>query len=157
MDEVRFELVFGDPARKTGEIIIAVNGTNFAQIVRAHELPFAEAEGAPNIAGQYHGLAPHQVVPPSRHFLGEPTWGVYRYGERTQILGCECGEPGCWPLVCRIQATEDRVVWADFEQPHRSGREPAHRPWRYQGFGPFEFDRKQYESALAVLVPRPAS
>jgi hypothetical protein len=108
------------------------------------------------MAGQYHGLAPEEVLPPSRHFLGDPSWGVYRYDGRTQILGCECGEPGCWPLVCEIRATETRVVWAAFEQPHRSYPKTTHPPWTYDGFGPFEFDRKQYESALSTVRPEHA-
>jgi hypothetical protein len=157
MDRIRFELQLADPARPTGEIMIAVNGTDFAQLVGAHERAYAEAEVAPNIAGQYRGLSPDRVVPPSRHFLGEPSWEIYRYGERIQILGCKCGEPGCWPLACQIRTTDDRVTWFDFEQPQRSGRELAYRPWSYDGFGPFEFERRQYEESLSTLAPRPAS
>jgi hypothetical protein len=157
MDEVRFEFVFRHLGWKSGEIVITVNGTTFAEIARAHELPFAQAEGHASIAGNYHGLEPDGVVPPSRHFLGEPTSSIYRYGDRIQILGCACGEPGCWPLVCRIETTEELVSWFDFEQPQRSGRSGPHPRWRYEGFGPFEFSRKQYESALAELAQRPAS
>lgn len=152
---MQFELRFTDPARSTGAIVVTVNGTDFVELVGAHERPYAEAEAAPGLAGQYRGLAPDRVVPPSRHFLGEPSWDLYRYGDRIQVLGCECGEPGCWPLVCRIQVSEERVTWLDFEQPYRAARHPARRQWSYAGFGPFEFDRGEYEAALSALTPRP--
>src|SRR5918997_1212890 len=52
--------------------------------------------------------------------------------KKIPILGCECGEWGCWPLMARIDADDQRVVWTDFEQPHRSRRD-------YSAFGPFHF------------------
>ena len=79
--------------------------------------------------------------------MGEPKTPLYRYGARIQVLGCECGEPGCWPLVCRISATDRIVRWSDFEQPHRNGS-GAPVAWTYDGLGPFEFDRAEYDAAL---------
>lgn len=58
------------------------------------------------------------------------------------LLGCDCGEVGCWPLEARVTVVGDRVTWSDFVQPYR----PA---WSYEGFGPFVFDRHQYEAAVA--------
>src|SRR3954447_10731677 len=39
-------------------------------------------------------------------------------GNKIPILGYACGEWGCWPLMARVRADGERVVWADFEQPH---------------------------------------
>lgn len=61
------------------------------------------------------------------------------------VLGCECGEWGCWPLMVRVHAGTHRVAWTDFEQPHRPARE-------YSAFGPFSFDRAMYEQALRTLA-----
>ncbi|MFE8950130.1 hypothetical protein [Streptomyces sp. NPDC007856] len=36
------------------------------------------------------------------------------------------------------------MIWDSFEQPHRKTRE-------YTAFGPFQFDRHQYDDALRVL------
>ena len=63
------------------------------------------------------------------------------------LLGCDCGEVGCWPLTARIEVADDVVTWTEFSQEHRPDR-------NYSDFGPFVFDRTQYESAVAHLVER---
>ncbi|RZQ63764.1 hypothetical protein [Amycolatopsis suaedae] len=65
---------------------------------------------------------------------------------KAAVLGCSCGDEGCWPLLARITVTGDLVVWDDFEQPHRPERD-------YTGFGPFRFDRGQYDEAVRELSP----
>lgn len=67
--------------------------------------------------------------------------------KKIPILGCECGEWGCWPLMARTDADDQRVVWTDFEQPHRSRRD-------YSAFGPFSFERSAYDDALRELALR---
>lgn len=64
---------------------------------------------------------------------------------RLWLLGCDCGEVGCWPLEASVMATQGRVTWSDFRQPFRSER-------TYHGFGPFEFDRADYEAAVTEAV-----
>lgn len=64
---------------------------------------------------------------------------------RLWLLGCDCGEAGCWPLEAAVSVADATVTWSGFTQPHR----PA---WSYAGFGPFVFDRDQYEAAVAVAV-----
>jgi hypothetical protein len=46
--------------------------------------------------------------------------------------------------MARITATADFVTWDAFEQPHRKARD-------YVAFGPFQFDRHQYDDALQAL------
>jgi hypothetical protein len=128
-----------------------VDGRSFKNLLAEIEGPFAAAEGSPQLAGKYEGLWVNYVAPPSRHFLGEPSHPVYTVDGKTTILDCECGQPGCWPLLCNIAATADQVVWSDFEQPHRRGRHEQ-RAWVYSAFGPFVFVRAEIESALATLV-----
>jgi hypothetical protein len=134
-------------------IQIKINGRDLVELVRAAENAFAYKEGSPAIAGAYAGLPlGDDTCPPSRHFLGEPSARLYRYDRKTQILGCECGEVGCWPLLCLIEASKTRVKWSQFEQPHRSGMRTKAQ-WSYDELGPFEFDRGQYERALEALRP----
>jgi hypothetical protein len=44
-----------------------------------------------------------------------------------------------------MTVTDDHVTWDAFEQPHRKARD-------YSGFGPFRFERHQYDEGLAILV-----
>ena len=77
------------------------------------------------------------------HFLGHASGPDSR---RVPLLGCECGEWGCWPLLAEIVADARKVVWTNFEQPHRPARD-------YSEFGPFHFTRADYDRALAELAP----
>jgi hypothetical protein len=61
---------------------------------------------------------------------------------RAWVLGCQCGEVGCWPLAAMISRERDKVVWSRFAQPHRGDR-------IYSDFGPFLFDSNTYISAVA--------
>jgi hypothetical protein len=146
VDEIRFEVGERvDPAEGAVDAVdIFVNGRNLVQILREVELPFATREGKPDLAGSYVGLRPAEVfLPSSRLLSGEPmAFGDHDDPEdKTAVLGCSCGEVGCWPFLVRIKLREDVVVWDGFEQPHR----PA---WRYDDLRPFVFDRRQYFSAL---------
>jgi hypothetical protein len=137
-------------AEATGAVVIYINGRNLVELVREVELPFAAHEGHPDMAGQYLGLPPFELLLPSRHLLGEPA-PLYESRGKTQVLACECGEAGCWPLFVRIRLGDNTVTWSDFEQPHRSSRSAASH-WKYDQLGPFTFDRQQYEAA--IIGPR---
>ncbi len=85
---------------------------------------------------------------PSQFRFGDLT--KYYLGSETQqwpqpghawLLGCDCGEVGCWPLTAQATVTEQTVMWSDFGQPHRPN-------WNYDGFGPFTFDRVSYDEAV---------
>ena len=131
---------YGEP-----ELRVLVNDADLQDVVRPVELPHAEDEGSPNIAGAYAGLPSWALRGKLRqHFLGGPESHMFcGPRDKTVLLGCECGEPGCWPLMAQVEVGPSEVTWTDFEQPHRRGR------WRYDGLGPFTFDRKQYEDELA--------
>ena len=138
------------------EAVITINGRELLDIVREAEVPFAEAEGHPDLAGSYRGLPAVVALVPSKHLHGEPD---ALYSElvgsgavtKPAVLVCECGEPGCWPLCARIEVKDEVVVWSDFEQPHRKG-DDGREPWSYGSVGPFEFDRSNYEQAFGGVA-----
>ena len=66
---------------------------------------------------------------------------------RASLLGCTCGDEGCWPLEAAVDVGPARVTWSDFAQPHRPER-------TYDGFGPFVFPRAPYEAAVRDVVER---
>ena len=98
-------------------------------------------------AGGYGGLVPSEFNygPLDRYFLSLFDRESYfaKLG-RIYLLGCECGEVGCWPLEARVAFTAEAIVWDSFHQPHRPERD-------YSGFGPFSFGKDQYEQAAIVL------
>lgn len=141
----RLRLVWkADGAYGEPELRVLVDDEDLKELVRRVELPQAEREGSPSIAGGYAGL-------PSRalrggvieHFLDGP--GSHLFcgpRDKTVLLGCVCGEPGCWPLMARVRLSPVEVTWSDFEQPHRRGS------WSHDDFGPFRFERTQYDEEL---------
>ncbi|HZG16466.1 MAG TPA: hypothetical protein VE710_15860 [Candidatus Bathyarchaeia archaeon] len=141
MDKIRFEERIGEESEKIVKIYI--NERSFIDLVKEYETSFAGS-----IAGDYAWLWSDVVFLPSRHFLGEPIYELDFYNGKSAVLGCECGIVECWPLVAKITLTQDTVTWSDFEQPHR-GPESAGGHWDYRTFGPFVFDRKEYESQLS--------
>lgn len=120
-----------------------VDGTDLRDHVYPIELPFAQSEGQASLAARYEGLPANQILPPSRHLLGDPQPSG---APGTALLGCECFEWGCWPLLADVHVGLDEMVWSSFRQPHRNG--PGRR-WNYDGLGPFSFARTQYEAALS--------
>ena len=118
---------------------VVIDGTDIVEMLRQHELPMAEAEGHPEIAGSY-----------ARYFVSETEQhGFVPTGEspeRTELLECECSSPGCWPLLATIEHDGHVFRWHSFEQPHRVGER------QYTDFGPFEFDETQYSREVQKLL-----
>jgi hypothetical protein len=125
-------------AREYYVLDIVVDGRNLLEFLRDAEMPFAVAEGHPDLAGKYEALPAHLLLPK----LGG------KQADKISLYDCECGCFGCWPLLVRILLADEIVTWSEFEQPHRGQRSRASW-WRYEGLGPFTFSRKQYEEALA--------
>lgn len=108
---------------------------------------FERSHGLNDSAGGYGGLIPEFFAygPLDRYFLGRSESAYFANTPgRIFVLGCACGEVGCWPLTCQVDARDGAVTWRSFEQPHRPTRD-------YSSFGPFVFDREQYEGALRSL------
>jgi hypothetical protein len=65
----------------------------------------------------------------------------------TWLLGCNCAVAGCWPLEARVTIDAHTVTWTSFCQPFRPERD-------YSDFGPFSFDLREYETAIAELAEK---
>src|SRR3954454_5935340 len=147
MDEVQFELAKagGDYADDLTQIRIEVNGTDLVDLVRQAELPSAEADDEPELAGTYVGLVPGYIrMDLAGQFLGGAGTWLYSEGEgKTALLSCNCGEGGWSAALGRVTVDEDTVTWDEFDQPTRPD-------WDYDGFG-FTFARPQYEQALLTI------
>ncbi|MBU8900641.1 hypothetical protein DRW03_35400 [Corallococcus sp. H22C18031201] len=152
MDFIAFDIVDDDVPHRLG-LRIRINERQLIDLVRAFEHPMAMREGRPNIAGAYTWLAcSEDRRHPALDFYAPPAAKDDAHADRISVLTCgDCGEPGCWPLVCRIEVRRDQVVWRDFANPHR-GPNSAAGEWSYEGFGPFVFERQAYEKALQPLI-----
>ncbi len=128
------------------EAVVHINDRSLIDLAREVELPFAERDGTPSLAGEYAGLPPRIVAGPGGPLLGQTEPGYFEDG-RVTLLECTCGTPGCWPLIAWLALDESTVTWSGFAQPHR-------REWDLSALGPFVFDRVQYESALAAVGGR---
>jgi hypothetical protein len=117
------------------EVRVLIDGRDLVDLVREVEAPWAAADGQPQIAGGYSGLWPAAWLElPEQDGTG-----------RAAVLACECGEVGCWPLHVRITVSDSTVTWSEFSQPCRP-------EWRYDGLGPFVFERAAYERAIQSVT-----
>jgi hypothetical protein len=119
-------------------ITACINGRRLPDMVEE----FETAHGLDDPAGGYNGLVPafYSLASVRDHFLGRSP----NIAGRTYVLGCECGDIECWPLIADVEASDSTVLWKRFGQPHRPNRD-------YSEFGPFLFDRNRYDNALARI------
>jgi hypothetical protein len=135
----------GASAHGATVIVPRIDGQSLIDLITAYE-----AVRKFDVVGGYGGLIPESFNygPLERYFF--EGW-VERKPDTLPwlwLLGCECGEVGCWPLSCTVEARDDVVIWRDFGNEHRPERD-------YAGFGPFAFERAAYERVLQDL-PKPA-
>lgn len=109
---------------------------------------FERSHGMGDHAGGYGGLIPEyfRYGPLDRHFLDDCD-EYFRDLGCIYLLGRQCGEVGCKPLTGVVTLAGDIVKWHGFRQSHRPERD-------YKAFGPFVFDRNQYERTLMDLIGR---
>ena len=118
-----------------------IDGQSLVDLVAAFETQRGYAP-----AGGYAGIIPaHFNFGDLRRYYEAREARQWPKPDHAWLLGCDCGEVGCWPLTARIEVAADAVAWSDFGQDHRPG-------WNYEGFGPFVFDRHQYASAVSRAV-----
>jgi hypothetical protein len=144
-----FSFVVEDAAKvgRSGKMVMAVvDGVSLAERV----LSFEKEQGwrtDSTVGGRYEALilSCYGYAAMNEHFLG---WGgtMGSWG-KTTLLVCGCGIMTCWPLIARIKADWEQVVWSEFAQPHRP-------EWDYSGFGPFVFEREAYDEVLGELVAK---
>ncbi|PRY18933.1 hypothetical protein [Pseudosporangium ferrugineum] len=119
------------------ELVPLVDGVSLVELVAG----FERAAGF-DVPGAYAGLVlEHSRFGELTGYLAGAPESSYRAGQGgIALLGCDCGEVGCWPLQARVVVDSAHVTWLGFAQPFRPRRD-------YSGFGPFVFRREQYERA----------
>jgi hypothetical protein len=123
------------------EVVPVLDGVKLTDRIHA----FERDHGIETRAVSYAGLIPahFRFGSADEHYLANES-SVGPTG-KIPVLGCQCGEWGCWPLLARVIVDETTVTWTEFEQPYRPDRD-------YTSFGPFVFRRTDYEAAIADLA-----
>lgn len=130
-----------------GKLTVSIDGKSLIELLAEFESPMATHEGSPSIAGQYVWLPADEET--QQAYLGDDNT---RDDEKEIFLICDCGVPGCWPMLVRVSVDSEKIVWSDFEQPHRS--EDSVKSWGYSEFGPFEFEIEKYTASLRAAMEK---
>jgi hypothetical protein len=145
MSSIDFEVPHFESRHEIRQIVPIVDGVPIDQSIARFE-----KDRDFDVAGGYGGLVLDSFAfgDLRSYFLGAVDHRYFSKIGKIAVLACgDCGELGCWPLYSVVSVDDDSVTWSEFEQPHRRGRD-------YTGFGPFEFEREQYEAALEGLLAR---
>lgn len=120
-----------------------VNGTSLIELARRVELGPATEQGEPDRAGAYVGLTigVTQLVDWEHWYLNDQPQSWFGDGDSC-LLGCPCGDTGCWPLTAKITMANNQITWSRFRTGHRS--------WDLRTLRPFTFRRNQYQAALTA-------
>ncbi|MEX2246279.1 MAG: hypothetical protein WEC75_06300 [Dehalococcoidia bacterium] len=123
------------------EVIPVVDGVRLTDRVHQFELD----QGMETCPVSYGGLIPrfHKVGRAKEYYFGVGKAPLSENG-KIPLLGCECGEWGCWPFLARVVVAGTTVAWTDFEQPFEIRD--------YSEFGLFTFGRADYETAIATIA-----
>lgn len=138
---------------KSHFIQILIDGVMLKNIMKEIEMPMAEAEGHPSIAGGY-GTA-GVMMDTIKFFIGDEPFD-FMDSPKTAILFAESNIEYDWPLLCHIAIEDEIVRWLDFEQPHRSSGSsivPEYPGdfWDYSHFDGFVFYKQPYMDQVNQL------
>jgi hypothetical protein len=137
MSDVRF---FVDRSEDSDRRVLpVVDGQSLVDLARTYE-----AGHGFDVPGGYEGLSIDNFGFGDLELYLTGSSDVWPGQGRVALLGCDCGEVGCWPLFARVRRTTETVMWESFENPHRLQRD-------YGGLGPFTFSAAAYEAALRAL------
>jgi hypothetical protein len=120
-----------------------IDGTTLSDLASAYEI----ARGYDDPAGGYGGLVPDYMRygPMDDYFLGRGTSPCRQEDGTQYMLGCQCGEVGCWPLIGQIVELPGAYEWRNFYNPCRTARD-------YRGLGPFRFGASAYVQAVSQMT-----
>ena len=104
-------------------------------------VPVIDGRPLSELVGAGHpGLVVRLVAPPSRQWLGEPS---YVEGERVVVLDGSCGIAECCGVTARIEISDATVSWSDFKAHGRVELPPGLE---------FTFEKDEYVRAIAEVA-----
>ncbi|WP_417450114.1 hypothetical protein [Kordiimonas sp.] len=120
---------------------IYVDGTNLLDSITAFE-----AKHTDTIAGAY---APYLTRQDAEGLLQTFPGGLTPYA-------CNCGEPFCWFLTCKISVDYGFVRWHGWSNPYRDDKAKAKDGlyWRYRDFPELVFEQEAYRAVIEHALAR---
>ena len=114
---------------------VIVNGKPYLETIAAFEQRFKGGPVGAYMAGLGEETLRHRLLEKDAHI--------------TPYI-CDCGEPGCWPLVCQTKVMDSVVIWTNWSNPHRDdkSREDEGYYWDYSSLPDLIFERQAYEKAI---------
>ena len=122
---------------------ILVNGQDLIDLLKVYELPFAKKEGSESITGSFNRLSPEKFL---KHLTNPDEFDE---SGKVSIYECVYGCDVCCPIKTKINELEDKIIWTDFDQPHRTI--DCYNFWDYINFGQFSFEKNNYNEQLNKL------
>jgi hypothetical protein len=141
--KIRFRVrSWGHAPDSARELLPYIDNVSLVDLVSGYE----QAAGY-DVPGAYAGIVldHFNFGDLTAYLTGHPDSAYWAERGVIALLGCDCGEVGCWPLEACVLIGDDLVTWRGFAQPHRPTRD-------YGSFGPFTFRRSQYERAVREAV-----
>lgn len=115
---------------------IYVDGKKLLDIIREIEVPYANEEGYPELAGAYGHISPRELYVDLSTVLIDNS---NTCDKRVNLFCCgSCGEIICWSVSFLVKEDERYVYWYDFRHEHRN--------WEYNLT--YKFDKEEYEDTL---------
>ena len=92
-------------------LVPEVDGISLVMLTTAYE-----SSRGYDAASGYGGIVPafFNYGDLSSYYLGARQWPE---PGTAWLLGCDCGDLGCWPLAAQITVTDATVTWSEFQQP----------------------------------------
>ncbi|MEV0136117.1 hypothetical protein AB0H83_47735 [Dactylosporangium sp. NPDC050688] len=141
--KIRFDVRrWGDDPDPARELLPYIDNVSLVDLISGYE----HAAGY-DVPGAYAGIVldHFNFGDLTGYLTGEPHSAYWAKRGVIALLGCDCGEVGCWPLEARVLLDDTLVTWRAFSQPFRPQRD-------YGTFGPFTFRRSQYERAIREAI-----
>lgn len=129
-----------DSKRPLNVVEIYIDGIEIAEIFRKIEIPYCEAEGHPDMAGDYGHMPAKELY---EDLMEATVIGSFSHELGVYPLCCgSCGEPGCWSVTFRVREDDKYVWWYGFEHEHRD--------WEYNL--EFKFLKSEYATTVNKLA-----
>jgi len=133
-----------DPYGECGEILAYIDGTRITHIISEYERESNPSGRAHDKTSRDGGIPLDEIQGSFEHTVCDR---VLQSSQGVILLVCDCGYSSCSSTKVDIEVTDTQIIWSNL-RTWISKYEP------YADFGPWMFNRTQYQSACDELYER---